>query len=70
MSFTFLAEIDGAELACRMLEAIGGLDRPVGSTAREALDRVQPETRTAMLRAANAAVVYLQECLEKGSVEQ
>lgn len=69
MTMTFLAEIDGAELACRMLEAIGGLERPTGASPIEALDRVEPATRRAMLRAAQVAVEYLQECLENGAME-
>lgn len=52
-----------------MLEAIGGLERPTGASPIEALDRVEPATRRAMLRAAQVAVEYLQECLENGAME-
>jgi len=57
----YVAEIDEAELAVRMVEAAIGLKRPPGATARETL--ADADWGPAFERAARAAMEYWQECL-------
>lgn len=62
---TLVAEIDPAEMAVRMCEASYGLKRPDGSSGREALDAMDEDCREGWLRAADAGLRYINECLKK-----
>jgi len=65
----FVAEIDSAELACRIFEGMNGIIRPDGMTAREAMDVVKAEDMEVFLRvmeAAKRAAEYLCECVKLG----
>ena len=59
-----IAEIDEFELTVRMIEAAGKMKRPPGKTAREALGASDSETVGSFRRAARAAMLYWQECVE------
>jgi hypothetical protein len=65
-TLAFIAAIDPAELAVRIIEASGGVKRPPGKTAKQALDDLPDEDRTAALNAARAAAEYLTECVNAG----
>ena len=60
-------ELDEAELACRILEAIVGYRRPVGMTAEEALATQDEQSRNDVRHAAVAAMRYLTERINAGS---
>jgi hypothetical protein len=60
----YIAPIDEAELAVRICEAQNGLKRPPGSTARQALDGMEPKSRNAYRNAARAAMTYWKECID------
>lgn len=62
-----IAELDPAELAIRMCEASYGLKRPTPS-AMEALAAMDEDCRDGWIRAANAALKYLQEQLAAAQV--
>lgn len=64
---SFVAEIDGAELACRIVEAFTGCKRPEGYKAEQALNSMPTETSAAAMAAAEAAARYLTECLKLGA---
>lgn len=59
----YIAPIDEAELAVRMCEASYGLRRPPKSTAAQALDAMEPDSRNGWRRAARAAMTYWAECI-------
>lgn len=65
-SAALVGEVDEAELCCRMLEAGNNMKRPAGSTAREALAALDPESRAWLRRQAVAALTYMSECFSKG----
>jgi hypothetical protein len=60
---TFIAEIDPNELICRMLEGAKGDDRPPGMSARELVERLDPETRGSLQQMARAAAEYITSCI-------
>jgi hypothetical protein len=60
-----ITEISEAELAVRMCEASYQLRRPPGSTAEQALDAMEPESRNGWRRAARTAMEYWRECIEQ-----
>jgi hypothetical protein len=62
----FIAEIDSAELAARIVEACFDLRRPPGLTAKQALEKLDVNDRQGALRAAKAAAEYLTECINAG----
>jgi hypothetical protein len=64
MATKYLAPIDEAELAVRIVEANYQMRRPAGFTARQALDAMDPDARAAIQRAARAAMEYWRECIE------
>lgn len=53
-----IVELSECELALPMCESFIELKRPKGSSAREALDMLEPEDRAAWLRAARTAIEY------------
>lgn len=59
----YIAPIEESELAVRICEARNGLKRPLGATATQALDGMDPEARDAWRRAAKAAMEYWRECI-------
>lgn len=61
-----VAEIDGDELAVRILEAMMGARRPVGTTAAQALSISDPQSVVMARRAAEAAARYITECINAG----
>lgn len=63
----FFGEVSESELAIRMAEASYGLRRPTGSTAAQALDAMEDESREGWCRAARAAMEYWQECIGNAS---
>lgn len=63
----YVAPIEEAELAVRICEALNGMRRPLGSTAVEALNGMEPEDRAAYRRGAVAAMEYWRECIESAS---
>lgn len=60
-------ELDQDELACRILEAQVGMQRPPTMTATEALETQTPEIRLQVRKAAAAAIAYLREQFNSGS---
>lgn len=60
-----IAEIDPAELAVRIVESSSNLKRPPGKTARECLGDLPAKDREDVMRAANAAMEYWRECIQK-----
>lgn len=54
-------ELDEAELACRILEAIVGSKRPPGMTAAEALATQTEQSQQDVRRAAVTAIRYFHE---------
>jgi len=59
----YVAPIDEAELACRIVEAAGNMQRPVGMTAQQALTSMSPEDEGSAKRSARAAMEYWRECI-------
>ena len=62
----FIAEIDEAELACRILEGFLFLKRPPGKTAQQCLEGANQETKQGARNAARKALGYLDECIKSG----
>ncbi len=62
----FVAEIDPYELGARIVEAMQGLKRPTGMTARQAIEALDPQERDMALRGAEAAAIYLRDCIRSG----
>lgn len=59
-------EIPRDELACRLAEAAMGVKRPAGATVQQAFAQmamIDPDQPARWRRAANAAVLYLHECI-------
>lgn len=65
VSRQFIGEIDETELACRILEGSVQCARPLGKTAKEALQCLPREDRDALYRSARAVMIYWQECIAK-----
>ena len=59
----FIAQIDEAELAVRIGEALMGLTRPEGATAEQTLDGTDADIRAMFRAAARAAMEYWGECI-------
>jgi hypothetical protein len=62
----FIAEIDEAELACRIAEGVLGLRRPDGATACEAVDGVSNDAD--WRSGARMALQYITECINEAKV--
>lgn len=62
-----VVEIDSAELAVRIGEAMMGVKRPVGATAAQTLDGTEPDMRAMLMEAAAAAAGFLLECVNAGN---
>lgn len=60
----FIAPIDEAELAVRMIEAAGQMRRPPGATARDVLAGLDVEDEEMWHRAARAAMLYWVEMID------
>lgn len=56
-----IAEFDEAELACRLLEAAGGMTRPDGLSAIQALAVLEEKQKAMAMRMAKAAMAYFAE---------
>jgi len=69
-ALAFIAPIDQAELACRLVEAAGKLKRPEGLTPMQCLAAMDEVDRVTWMRAAGAALAYVRECVEAGQVPQ
>jgi hypothetical protein len=67
MTTKFTVEISEAEMAVRLAEAILGLGRPPGKSAKEAVDSMPEGARENFLNGARAAMLYLQECVDNGT---
>ena len=65
----FIAEADPAELAIRMCEASYGLTRPCPDPI-EALAAMDEDCRNGWMRAAEAALQYIRDCLANGQRTQ
>jgi hypothetical protein len=65
-----VAEIDPAELAVRIGEALMNAHRRPGVTAVRILDETNPEMRDKLVRAAKAAAEYIAECVDGGRLMQ
>ena len=63
-----VVEIDSAELAVRIGEAMMGVKRPEGATAVETLDGTEPDVRAMLMEGAAAAAGFLLECVNAGKV--
>ena len=59
----YVSPIDEAELACRIVEAAGNMQRPVWMTARQALASMGPDDEESAKRSARAAMEYWLECI-------
>jgi hypothetical protein len=69
MKRTLVVEISEAELACRILEAAVGVNRPKNATPEQALSAADDGldgAGQAAWRMARAAMLYFQECTEAG----
>ena len=66
---TFVVEIDEAELAVVMCEAVYGVLRPTNMTVREALDDMDADCRDGWIRAARAAIVLMAQYIAKAGAE-
>jgi hypothetical protein len=62
----FIAEIDEAELACRIIEGVLGLRRPEGLTAAQAVDAI--EDSDGWRNGARMALQYITECINEAKV--
>lgn len=60
------AEIDSAELALRIFEGLSGMRRPIGATAAQAMDEIEPVLRASLLQAACNAVTYFRDVINDG----
>ena len=54
-------ELDGDELACRILEGLSGQFRRPGTSAVEGLKLQEEDVRAAAIRAASQAILYFEE---------
>ena len=63
----FMTPISQAELACRICEAVLGIERPDGDTPEQALDRMDEDAREQWLGAADAVMGYFKECIMNAS---
>lgn len=59
-----VTSIDEAELAVRLIEAVNGVKRPPGKSARAALDDMGADDRAGWRAGARAAMEYWRECIE------
>lgn len=66
----YISPIDEGELAIRMVEAALRIKRPPGETAAEVLDSFPADWGEAFHRAARAAMLYWQECIEAANRSQ
>ncbi len=62
-------QVNQIELACRIMETCVGIKRPPGKTASEAMRDVPTEHRITFVKAADAAIAYLMECVEASGDE-
>lgn len=70
-TLALVGEISEAELAVRMIEAVGGYKRPPGLSAAAILDdRTPADVRAVVLRQARAALAYFAECVANGTAPQ
>ena len=67
MTTKFIAEIDEAEMAVRIAEAMLKMKRPPGLSAQAALASMPDGEEENFARAARAAMLYLQECVDNGT---
>ncbi len=61
------AEIQTAELALRIYEALSGMRRPPGKTAEQAMGDLDEDMQAGLIRAAWAAASYFKEVVNAGS---
>lgn len=59
-----IVEVDVAELAVRLIEAMLECGRPDGKTAKDALATIGEENRDVFTRGAVAAVQYFQDIVD------
>ncbi len=62
-SAQFIAAIDPAELACRILEASAQIKRPPGKSAAACLADLPEQDCADLMRGATAAMEYWRECI-------
>jgi len=60
-----VAEFDQIELACRIAEGCLGIKRPKNATAQQALNEFNLDSRIGFLKAAENAMRYMQEELNR-----
>jgi hypothetical protein len=65
-TLALVSEIDADELAVRIIETLGGMKRPPGNSAAQALAGLPAEDRAAAKRAAVAAMTYIRDCINAG----
>lgn len=57
------AVIEEDELACRIAEAMMGLPRPTGLTAKQSLQAMEPDCRATFYAGARAAANHIMEAI-------
>jgi hypothetical protein len=62
-------ELDQAEIAIRIVEAISEAERPEGKTARECLDDLSDESRRNLFQASKAVAEYFFERIVASGIE-
>ena len=62
-----IAEIDEAELACRIAESVLGMKRPAGATAQQAVVSASRDG-VDWRKGARAAMKYITECIDDAKV--
>ena len=65
-AIALVGQIDENELTLRMIEAIGGMKRPLGKTNAEIIAATDPDVISHGRIAARSALAYISECLSNG----
>jgi hypothetical protein len=62
--------MDQMELACRIAEAVMGIPRPVGASAKAAMSEFDDDIHAGFQRAAISAMRYFNECINQTNKTQ
>ena len=63
----YIAEIDPTEMACRMAEAMTGVSRAPGHTARQIVEQLPPYTQQWLADCVTVALEYMRECFNNAN---
>jgi len=63
---TVVCTVNMIELTIRICEACHNIRRPKGASARQALEAMDDDCAEGWMRAAQAAMLYIHECLNEG----